>query len=156
MVRSAKKRPVAAYDSYLFEIEGSDPSYSLSTAVGRHEPGIYSEHWHLNLVARCLSPKRLAGRDTRFVFIAKRDYFERPTYVDEDWRPRGVGHLTMRGQQSDFIGGLPFDTAWGVSGSIANGQFKYLILEGERLKRGTAAIRYMAFRARYDPEDYFD
>jgi hypothetical protein len=156
MARGKRHRVQATYESYLLEVVGTESSYSLSTAVPRHEDGIYTEHWHLEFQAKCLAPPKIAGRPIRLIFIARRDYFDRPASVDKAWRPLGVAHLTMRGEQSELLGSLPYDAAWGIATNVANGSFKYVALNGEPLKRGTAQISYMAFGPTYDPREYFD
>ena len=153
--RKAKAAPLS-HEGYLFEIERNLSSYSLSTAVPRYDTGIYSEYWHLEFQSRCLAPAKLAGRQTRLLFIARRDFFERPASAEPAWRPLGISHLTMRGAQSEMSCSIPFDAGWGLASAVNGGFFKYLETYGAVLKRGTAQMSYMAFRAEYDPRDFFE
>jgi hypothetical protein len=156
MARSKAKAAPQMWESYLFEVAPANPSYSLSLAVPKYDPGLYSEHWHFELAGKCIAPLKLAGRDTRLLFLADRNYFERPRSADPNWKPLGVGHLSMRGAHSEYLCSIPFDAAWGVATAIATGLFRYLHLDGSVLKRGSAQIRYMAFQATYERRDYFD
>jgi hypothetical protein len=153
----ARRKPKPAplrYESHLFEIGPLNPSYSVSLADPKRERGIYREYWHLELEGRCMAPARLAGRLTRLLFIAERLFFERPASVDKDWRPFGVGHLTMKGDRSEYLGSLPFDALWGLANAIAAGTFKYVTMHGPALKYGSCSITGVSFVASYDPDNY--
>ncbi len=132
-----------------------EPTYSLSLGVPKYETGLYSEHWHLELEGRCIAPAKHAGRVVRLLFLAERDFFERRR-ADPDWRPLCLGRLMLRKDRADYMGTIPFDTAWGVAAGVAARTFRYVHLDGERLRGGSANIRYMSFQARYDERDYFD
>jgi len=152
--RNAKTSP-PSIESYLFEVSIGDPSYGLSLADPKREPGLYSEHWHLDLEGRCIAPEALAGRVVRLLFIARRNYFEHGS-TDPTWRPPGVGRLTMKKDQADYVGSLPYEAAWNVAIGVATGLFKYVHISGPPLKYGASHIRHLSFQARYDQRDYFD
>jgi hypothetical protein len=90
------------------------------------------------------------------VFLARRGFFERPKSVADDWRPLGVGHLTMKGERSEYLGTLPYDAMWGLANMVAAGGFKYVSMHGPRMKRGSCLITTVRFSAGYDPDDYTD
>jgi hypothetical protein len=58
--RNARTSP-PSIESYLFEVSIGEPNYGLSIADPKREPGLYSEHWHLELKGRCIAPEALAG-----------------------------------------------------------------------------------------------
>lgn len=127
-------------------------SYSLSSNPPRDCDGAYSEYLHLEFEGRCIAPAKHAGRTVKLAILGNRQLLE-PSR-DPDWRPLGIGYLTIRGERADYLGSIPYDAAWGVAASVASGAFKYLSLTGEPLKRGGAQIGYMRFCANYDSDDF--
>jgi len=156
MARTRRRQPVDYPESYLFEIETTEPHYSISTTDPRRDAELYREYWHYGLIGTCRAPRKTSGRTTRLVFIADRGLFDRPKSLDRDWRPLGVGHLTMRGDRSDYLGSLPYDAVWGIASGVAAGVFKYVVLTGPRLKYGSCSVSGASFVASYDPDDFWD
>lgn len=69
--QTAKSR-VPQVESYLFEILEVEPYNGFHLAYERLEPGAYGEHLHIELLTKCLRPRKFEGRETRFTFMGDR------------------------------------------------------------------------------------
>lgn len=66
---------------------------------------------------------------------------------------RALFPLTMRGEQSSYLGSLPYDAAWRLSPVILTGGFRYIYLHGSAMYRGIAQIHSIGFYEEFDVED---
>ena len=64
-----------------------------------------------------------------------------------NWKPRCVGAITLRGEQREFIGSLPFDSLPFLSSLHEAGRIKFIDLYGKLPSYGSADIRSV----RYSP-----
>ena len=132
MPRTGRRQPVDYPDPTFsnFSPPSRGTAFQLLTRAGTRTvprvPALRSD-WYLPRAAE------VVRRLTRLVFLADRGFFDRPKSLDRNWRPLGVGHLTMRGDRSDYLGSLPFDAVWGIANGVAAGVFKYVVLTGPRL-----------------------
>lgn len=69
------------------------------------------------------------------------------------WEPIGVGTLTMRGEQSSFLGSLPLDAALPIPGLIQTGGYRFIYLAGEPVRYGSARIRFISFYHDFDVDE---
>lgn len=65
----------------------------------------------------------------------------------------GIGTLTMRGEQSSYLGVLPYDAAWRLTPAILAGGFRFIYLSGSATYRGTARIHSIGFYQEFDMDD---
>lgn len=153
MAKRAAQR-IPQMESYLFEIVGVSPTYSFHVGMQRLEPGAYGEHLHIELRAKCLRPRQFEGRLTEFTFIGDRDFIAATqTRHAGERAPNGVGSLTMRGKQSDYLGTLPYDAAANLALMILAGGYRYIYLGGPAVYRGTSRISSSSFYRQYNPDD---
>lgn len=153
--RKPAKRTFDTPESYLFQIDRIMPDYSFGIGNSRFDIGSYSEYAHTEIAATCLAPKKLAGRVTRFTLMGNRQIVADLTEPSElERKPNCVGVLTMRGQQSEYSGKLPFDALYSVSASILAKGLRFILLNGPPLQRGSSRIGYIAFKAEIDLDDY--
>ncbi len=109
---------------------------------------------HPHIDARCLFPPKLAGRDTRFVILGDRQLEKSlRTQQAATTKTYGIGTLTMRGQQSSYLGSIPYDAAWRIGLMVASEAFRFIYLHGEALFRGSARIRSMHFYQTFDLDE---
>ncbi|WP_156404897.1 hypothetical protein [Sphingomonas sp. Root241] len=136
---------------YLFRIEEVVPNYSFGISLGQLQVGPYAEYHHTEVETVCVSPKRFANRSTNFTLMGDRSHTADLTHPNQDSRARiGVGTLTMRGDQSSYLGSLPLDAALPIPALIQSGGYKFIYLAGEPVRYGSASIRYISFYHDYD------
>ena len=149
------KQSIESPETFVFRIDAIDPGYSFGVNQMRREPGGYSEHAHTEIVATSMVPEKQAGRTTTFTLIGDRRItadLEKP--MEWDKAPYGIGTLTWRGEESRYLGSLPFDALTHVSALIAADALKFIMLSGPPLKRGTTRINYMSFKATTHLDEY--
>jgi hypothetical protein len=157
MPRIAKPRkraaPIKDWDSFLFRIEEVDPHYSFSDG-SKFQPTAHNEHLHLHVVAVCVSPPKFDGRKTRFTLIGDRQ-LEQDQWMQKSApeNHRGVGTITMRGEQSEYLGSIPYDSVWHISAMMISGGLRFIYLHGAALFRGSARISSISFYREFDLED---
>lgn len=157
MPRKRRSRPKAwvnPFRSYIFRIASWEPAYHLAVNDGRLHPGPYWEHAAIELTGECLAPAKVAGRTGRLTFMGRREQsreLEQPP--DSDWKPLGVGTLTIRGERTEFLGSIPFDALWGLIAVLPTGTLRFVDLYGERQRYGGAKIRSIRFCRELDPDD---
>lgn len=151
--RSPKPQEIQS-EIYLFRIEKVVPNYSFGTNHGPHRAGPYSEYHHTEIEATCVSPKRFEGRLTFFTLMGERDHAADLIRPDETTRkPIGIGSLTMRGEQSSYLGSLPLDAALLIPALLQSGGYKFIYLAGEPVRYGSATIRYISFYHDFDVDE---
>lgn len=121
----------------------------------RFDSGAFGEHLHIELTAACLRPRKFEGRQTRFVFIGSREVIaETQQRRGAERRPASVGHLTFRGQQSEYLGTLPYDAATTLPLVMLAGGYRFIYLSGAAVYRGSASITSSSFYRDFDPNDF--
>lgn len=154
MRRKAGKKRIPEGESYLFEIVDIAPTYSFHVGNERFEPGAYGEHLHIELATKCLRPRKFEGRGTTFTFIGRRELIaETQAMPRAGVDPSGVGTLTLRGKQSDYLGSLPYDAANTLPLMVLAGGYKFIYLSGPPMFRGSARIGSSSFYRHFDPND---
>ncbi len=154
MPRKARNNRVPETESYLFEIVDIAPTYSFHVGNDRFEPGAYGEHLHIELTAKCLRPRKFEGRETAFVFIGTRELIAETQAIPRTGAyPNGVGTLTFRGKQSDYLGSLPYDAANTLPLMVLAAGYKFIYLSGPRMFRGSSRIGSSSFYRHFDPND---
>ena len=120
----------------------------------RFENTEYDEALQPEIDTVCLAPQKLSGRQTRFALIGNRRV-ERDLWMQKS-APKnesGVGTLTMRGAQSNYLGSIPYDALWRIQPLILAKGIRFIYLHGAAMLRGEARIRSMAFYDEFDPDD---
>lgn len=153
MARKPTTRRVEESESYLFRIESLHSHYSFGNGF-RLDRTAYSEHLHPEIETTCLAPAKYSDRQTRFTLIGDRR-LEQDLWMQARSEPfeGGVGTLTMRGRQSEYLGGVPYDAAWRIQPLILAGGLRFIYLHGAAMRRGSARIRSIAFYQDFDPDE---
>jgi hypothetical protein len=155
MVRKRKPKQIEIVQSYLFAIETIKPHYSFGIGHPRFDRGVYSEHAHTEIMGTCLVPRKLSGRETRFILIGDRTITTEMNDPGKVVRQAtGVGTLTMRGSRSEYLGSFPFDVLLAVAPIILAGGLKFICLSGPALSHGSSRIRDISFWREADPAEF--
>lgn len=152
--RKSKERP---YESYIIEILEWEIPYSFSLSLDNDiDPCPYWEHTEIKIRGKFIKPQKLAGKELELCFLANRqissvmnDYKEH-----HHWEPKAVGGLSVRGEKRDYIGSLPFDAFPFLCNCFSAEKHKYVILNGQALRYGSADIHSVHFQQQYDEEEW--
>jgi len=143
------------YQSYVFEINDWEPTYSFGLDRAYHRKGPYIEYLELSLSSTLIAPTKLKGRGATILLLASRRDVQRLERPDSDnQEPIGVGELTIRGDRMEYLGGLPYDAVWGMAAALAAGRIQMCVLRGIALKRGKAKIESAHFEREVDLEEW--
>jgi hypothetical protein len=150
----ALKQQIAA-ESFVFRIDAILPDYSFTIGHERFGDGDYAEHCQTKINATCMVPKRFDGRDTTFTLLGSRRIIDKilKRSLPSD-HTLNIGTLTMRGQQSEYLGSIPFDAALALPAITLLGGFRFIFLSGIPIRGGPTQINYMSFGKEFDPDDY--
>ena len=154
MPRRKKTQPIR-FESFVFEIVTWEPEYRFALNCTKWPPGPYWEHCELMCQGPLLIPSKLTGRSVVLRIMADRTETaaaQHPTEVTST--PVSIGGLTLRGQQSDYLGSIPYDSFWGVMAMLTANKVRYITLHGEALSRGRSRIRSIGFQPSFNAEDY--
>lgn len=155
MKSSNRRARELTYQTFTFWIEDWIPSYSFALGHGRQRDGTYRDHVDITLLARCLAPKKFADRTGNLMFLGNRELMQA---LDESPRnsasPMNVGVMTIRGDQTEFLGALPRDALWAMIPALSAGEFKVVQLHGRALHRGKAETTSIHFFREIDEEDF--
>lgn len=153
MARQAAKQRPEPSEGYLFRIDGLLSHYSFGDGHKLHLTA-FSEYLHPEIETVCLAPARYEGRPTRFTLIGDRQ-LEQDLWMQKDADPheRGIGTLRMRGNESNYLGSIPYDAAWRIQPLILAGGFRFIYLHGAAMRRGSARIRSISFYREFDPDE---
>jgi len=158
MKRKNKNKKSVKREEWTYVIEIRDWDFSYMLAVNNNKKvldGPYWEHTDLEMRGAIAYPAKLAGKEINVTIMANRmeaRVMTKPEDYDQ-FEPRAVGGLTIRGKQSEYLGSLPFDAYHTICTMLGVGKIKCLVLHGEALYRGDAAIRSITFQEHYGPED---
>jgi len=154
--RKVRKKVQEEYGSYIVELTDWETNYLFT--VNRNErffAGSYREHLHLEIKGVLRHPSKFDGKDIKVTLLGDRTLTSQlaaEEYVTP--QPLSVGHLTLRGQQRDYIGSIPFDAVPVVSSLLQAKQVRFISMSGKALFRGSASINSLHFMRDFDPEEW--
>lgn len=154
--RKARKKVQEEYGSYIVEVTDWETSYSFT--VNRNERlfvGSYREHLNLEIKGVLRHPSKFDGKDIKVTLLGDRTLTAQlaaEEYVTS--QPVSVGHLTIRGQQRDYLGSIPFDAVPVVSSLLQAKQVRFVSMSGKALFRGSALINWINFMRGFNPEEW--
>jgi hypothetical protein len=149
----AKKRArrVPQYAGYLVEIGGWDWSYSFAVGHDKRQLDPYSEYRHMKVVGKILRPAGLKAESAELTFLPKVEDNEANRMRQE---PRAVGSLHLYSNILHGLLSMPADALPPVLTVLAAGKFKFVVLDGERLRWGKALIRHYSIDTFVHEDDY--
>ena len=153
--RGRKLRPLLPeVCRYLVAIEDWDWSVSFGINDTHHQPEPFSDFRHLQISGPLTRPKLPTVRAVELTFLPEarlgpKDWPEGP--------PTGVGSLSLNLNLDRLLQGLlwlPADALAPVLTILAAGRFRYVLLDGEPLRRRQAAIRHYHLARSYDEDEF--
>lgn len=149
------RQPLRMVETFIFSIDEFELRYALSVNHRKHTDEAYWEHVEIGLTARCTLPAKVAGRGVEFTLVGQRDFLEPYEWLqDSNWRAGGIGVLELNPDRGRFYAAIPHDSVAHVSSSISTGQFRFIILDGQRLVRGKSLCQSIGFRHDVNLDDY--
>lgn len=158
MQKKTRRKQPAKRESCTYVIEIIDWDFSYMLSVNNNKKfldGPYWEHTDLEMRGNIVYPEKLVGKEINVTIMADRmkaRIMAKPEDYDQ-FEPKAVGGLTIRGKQSEYLGSVPFDAYQTLCPMLSAGKIKYLVLHGHALYRGDADIRSISFQEHYGPED---
>lgn len=157
--RPRRKRKGARSESctYCLEILDWELPYSLSiNSTKRIAEGPYWEHTSLKIKGKLIYPERLADNIIEVTILGDRrliPVLSAPEKYDQ-YLPKAVGFLTIRGRERELICSIPFDVICNIGILMHAGQIKFLVIDGHPLYRGATDIRSINFSKDFVLEDW--
>lgn len=154
-----RKRMGARSESctYCLEILDWELPYSFSiNSTKKIVEGPYWEHASLKIKGKLVHPEGLADKIIEVVILGDRrliPVLANPEKYDQ-YSPKAVGFLTIRGKERELICSIPFDVLSNIGILLHAGQIKYLVIDGHPLYRGTTDIRSINFSKDFVLEDW--
>lgn len=156
MPKRSKKMAVESYDSYPVKILDWQTKYSLHL----NKPPVLHlgplwEYGNIDIQGELIAPEKVEGRNISIVLLADRKedlVLAEPKKYDAEWS--GVGSLSSRGNNIDYLGSVPFSAFEFILNMLQAGKFKYIILHGKSLRYGKANITSISFSEDFAPDDY--
>ena len=154
--KRAARRRKEEYCSFIVEVTESELTYSIMLNEGRkYDPGPYTEFLHLEIKGVLVHPAKYAGKTLDATIIGDRDMVPRPDDPSlPERKPIGVGGITLRGENRQYLGSVPFDVLPTVASMLESKHAKFIDLHGPSPYHGHATIRSMRFFRECDPDDY--
>ncbi|MEJ2034550.1 MAG: hypothetical protein P8Y63_16295 [Deltaproteobacteria bacterium] len=147
MARTSKKKQKKApqeYETYCIQIADWEAPYSLSLESGRLGPGPYWEYASIRIKGIVIHPQKIAGKELDLTFLGRREIAAALSKASH----------TVRGTQQYGFLSLPFDAFPLITGLLAAGRYKYVILHGKALYYGSADIRSINFEPNFNEDEW--
>lgn len=124
--RSQRKASAELQQTFAFRIKGIEAVYSIHGRDTKADETEFEEYYHPRIDAVCEFATNLNGRPTTLTLIASRDD------LGKSYRAGApIGHLSMRGDRSEFLGTTPFDVELALPQAIALGTLRFVTLTGD-------------------------
>ena len=153
MAKKKRRRQSFDWDYYHFRIAGWHWEYSFGVNVGRQQDTAYPEYCYLTIEATVLRPQKIETGAAELIFIPESGLAELDR---EAASPRlSVGSLELR-DAARLFGHLfmPTDALDPILQMLIAERFKYLLLNGERMRWRRALVHRYEFAADYNKSDY--
>jgi hypothetical protein len=141
--------------SYIIEIQEWNLKYSLSlNTVPNILSGMYLESLNLEINGVIRQPEKYAGKEMTSSFLGDRSIISCISEKENtEIKPNGIGSITLRGEQREFLGVLPFDAIPIIRSLLEAKQIQYLDFYGAVPKHGHAFIESIYFLISYNHEN---
>ena len=142
-------------ESYTIEVQNWDLTYSFGlNNIPKFIPGSFIESLDLKIMGMILQPKKYEAKEIKVTFVGDRSLISKITEEENfETKPNGIGSITLRGEQREFLGFLPIDVLPTVDSMLESKRIRFLTLYGSALTRGHAYIKYLHFLKSYEPEE---
>lgn len=151
-----KKQTKDELCTYCVEVINWEMPYSFSVNFNKKLiEGPFWEHINLKIEGKLVYPEKFTDKNIQILILGDRrlsQVVQKPKDYHR-YEPNSVGMLTLRGENREFLGSIPFDVLNGISIQLQSGKIKYLILNGSRLYQGKTEIRHMRFSKDFGSED---
>ena len=154
-LRKAKHRVKKEYCTFIVEIKDWEMTYLFSLDRGNmFSEGPYMEFPHLEIKGVIRQPEKYAGKEMSATFMGDREMFPRISDRSHPERkPLGVGSLTLRGENRQYLGSLPHDSLPTIVNLLEYKRIQFFHLHGLIPHRGHTLISSVRFFRNYNPED---
>ena len=147
--RPKRARNDAVY--YVVEITDWDWSFSFGLGWRRDiDRGPYSDYRHLTVKGNLLRPLKSKAREVEISLLPSLQLNETERSKDE---PNAVGSIdTHRGIMKPLLS-MPLDALDSVLQMLIANRFKYVVMNGEKLRYGRGSVTSYRFECTIDEDD---
>jgi len=145
---------------YNIEITGWDWGFSFSVNVPPGDDRLYSDYRHLHVHGHVLRPRKINVETAELLFLPEVGLSEMQLQHGQT-RPSAVGSVSTEGTRTEGMRlagylSMPSDALGLVLQMLIGGRYKYVLLDGERLRYRKALIRHYFFSGEYNDDEYPD
>ena len=153
--RKTKRRKRDERCSYVIEAQHWSMNYSLSlNDFPKFLSGTYLESLNLEIKGIIREPSKYADNQVDLKFLGDRSIISRIAEREEpETKPNGVGSITLRGEQREFLGILPLDILPIIKSLLEAKEIHFIRFYGLMPKYGTAHIDSIYFLKTYSPDE---
>lgn len=156
MARKRTARPEVLTCTYILQIDNWEWSYSFGVNDPRYDDQPYSDYRHMVVRAKVLLPSKLKLKAELAELTFMPDVSASDLDTKPDRHPVGVGSIDLR--DAGIAGGFSMasDALDPVMQMMVAGRFKFIVLEGEKMRYRKPRIRHYRFETQLNLEEYPD
>ena len=143
------------YASYHVQITGWDWTYSFGVNASCCDDTQYADYRHLFIRGTLLRPRKIKVETVELTFHPEQGLADMRRQGDEP-PPPSVGSLNIQDTQLTGYLFIPMDALGPLLQMLVADRFKYVLLDGERMRYRKALISRYEMTAHYDDADYLD
>lgn len=149
--RKRARRTMPEYVGYLVEVSGWDWSFSFGISHDKRQDDPYSEYRHLVVKGSLLRPAGVKAKDAELIFLPNIENNEANRMQHE---PKSIGSLNLYNGILHGLLSMPADALPPVLTVLSAQRFRFVLLQGERLRWRKALIRSYSIDTHLDEDDY--
>ena len=153
--RKTRRRKKDERCSYVIEAQHWSMKYSLSlNDLPKLLSGTYLESLNLEIKGIIRESSKYADNQVDLKFLGDRSIISRIAEREEpETKPNGIGSITLRGEQREFMGVLPLDVLPIIKSLLEAKEIQFIKLYGLVPKYGAAYIDSMYFLKTYSVDE---
>lgn len=145
----SKAREEPAY--YVVELSDWDWSFMFGVSNVRNiDHGPYSDYRHLHLYGKLLRPANLKTGSVEVTLLPNPELNEGRR---EKHEPRIIGSLSLHHEKLDALLSMPADALTDVLQMLIAGRFRYVVLDGTKLRYRQGEVRSIRLEMKMEEDD---
>jgi hypothetical protein len=153
--RNRRPKQARLYASYQVQITSWEWTYTFGVNASCCEDTQYADHRHLYIHGTLLRPRTFKIETVKLTFHPEQGLADLQRQHDEP-PPPSVGSLNIQDAQLTGYLFIPMDALAPLLQMLLADRFKYVLLDGERMRYRKALIHRFEMTAHYDEADYLD
>ena len=153
--RKTRRRKKDERCSYVIEAQHWSMHYSLSlNDFPKFLSGTYLESLNLEITGTIREPSKYADNQVELKLLGDRSIISRIAEREEpETKPNGIGSITLRGEQREFLVILPIDVLPTIKSLLEAKEIRFIRFYGLMPKYGSANIDSMYLLKTYSVDE---